>query len=167
MTEFLTSALLGVLLVVTAASKLTRRRQFIRVLMGYRFIPKHLAPLLSRLLPLVEGITGIWLISRVYMPLPAVAAAALFAFFGAVMLMATVFGLRGRSCGCGFPKWLEGRIGWSVVGRDGVLACIALLSGGITETFVWAAMAAFFLVAIAGKLLTTQRRLEPGTRTAN
>lgn len=123
---FLVVALaLGTLFVVSGVKKLKDVAGFRQLLDNYRLLPAPLVPLVAIFLPLMELAVGALLIAGVQ---PSLAAAGLL-----LLLYAAAMGinlLRGRShidCGCfGFAS-VRPTIGWPLVGRNVLLAGIALV----------------------------------------
>ena len=123
----------AVLLGTAASHKIRDMAAFEGVLADYRLLPEWLEGLVARTVPGIEGVlAAMWLAAPWQADaalLAGVATAVLMLGYGAAM---TTNLLRGRSwidCGCGGGEQLS----WVLVGRNGVLAAIALVTLAITD----------------------------------
>lgn len=119
--------LLAVVLATAAISKLRALDEFTGVVHNYRLLPEPLVRPVALALPPLELVVALGLLLEPTRSLAAAAAVAL--LFGFALAMAINL-LRGRvdiDCGC-FAASLKQRIGWGLVGRNGVLIVLALLA---------------------------------------
>ena len=131
------------------------------VIANYRLLPRSAVPLVSALLPPLEIIIGLLLLSAFAMPWGPLAAIALLALFAAAMAINL---RRGRSfidCGCG-QSFLKQTLRWTLVARNAVLALL-LLPSLVGASMTWApsgvaAGLAFFLLYL---VLNTISALPP------
>jgi hypothetical protein len=120
---------------------------FVQQLRAYRLVPAALTSPVAMALALAETITAVTLLNPMW-ALPALAAASLFASYGAAMAINL---LRGRSdvdCGCGGPLAARRTIDWTLVVRNAGLTMLALLALLAFSTQAPARDASLFLVIV-------------------
>ncbi len=117
----------GLVFMLAAVQKAMHWRILPGVVANYRILPRWMALPAAALLPPVEMILSILILSAQFRPLPALAAIALLLLFVAAM---TVNIMRGRDqidCGCG-EAFLRQTLNWALVARNGLLAALLLPS---------------------------------------
>lgn len=172
---------LATVFVFAGLSKLGRRPEFAGAVRGYALLPERVVPAVAAALPPLELAAGILLALGL---LTALAAAALAALVAAFAVAIAVNLLRGREIDCGcFGAAAPRRIGWGAVGRNLVLALLAIavavqaprplaldhaLFGGKAETstgdaaaLLVAATAAVVAFAVCSAALRVHRRTSP------
>ena len=111
------------LLFLSAAShKLLQPQAFAATFVAYRVLPGRLAPL-SRLVPLMEGVVGVSLLSGAARPAAAAAGALLLALYAGVVALNLHRGRRDLACGCGGPNDHRPIAAW-MVWRNLILALL-------------------------------------------
>lgn len=114
----------GIILVVSAAAKLSRLQEFRLALDQYRLIPRRAVPLAARVVPAAELLVGLLLVLGLGLRPASAAAAFLLLVFAAAV---TINLYRGREIDCGcLGIEIEQKIGWRTVARTVVLAGIAV-----------------------------------------
>jgi uncharacterized membrane protein YphA (DoxX/SURF4 family) len=117
----------GLVFVLAGVQKAQSWKILPGVISNYRLLPPFAVPLVSALLPPVELLLGLALLSALAMPWAQVAAIVLLVLFAAAMAINI---RRGRSfidCGCG-QSFLKQSLRWSLVARNGALALLLLPS---------------------------------------
>jgi len=126
------------------------------VIANYRLLPRFAVAPASVLLPPVEILVGLLLLSAQMMPWAPLAAIALLALFAAAMAINL---RRGRSfidCGCG-QSFLKQSLRWSLVARNAVLVLLlapslAAMPGPFALSGVAAGLAFFLLYLVLNTL---------------
>ena len=113
----------GLVFVLAAVQKARHWKLLPGVIANYRLLPRALAPLASALLPPVEMIVGLLLLSGLLMPWAQWFAIALLALFAAAMAVNIARGRAHIDCGCG-QSFLKQSLRWSLVARNAVLALL-------------------------------------------
>lgn len=116
---------LALLFASAAISKLGGIEEFYGVVRNFRLLPEGLARPAAMALPVVELAVAVGLlVTPLAMP-AAIAAAGLLALFGLAIAVNVVRGRTQIDCGC-FRNGLKQRISWLLVGRNALLAGLAL-----------------------------------------
>ena len=117
----------GLVFAAAAVQKARHWKLLSGVIANSRLLPRGLAPAASALLPLVEMIVGLLLLSARLMPWAGGAAVALLALFAAAMAVNIMRGRGHIDCGCG-QSFLKQTLSWTLVARNAVLALLLLPS---------------------------------------
>jgi hypothetical protein len=130
------------------------------VIANYRLLPRVAVAPVSALLPPLEIIVGLLLLSAFASPAAPLAAIALLALFAAAMAINLRRGRAHIDCGCG-QSFLKQSLRWTLVVRNGALALLLLPS--LATPMTWAlsgvvAGLAFFLLTL---VLNTISALPP------
>src|SRR5262249_15426987 len=102
-------------------------RIFSAVLANYRLLPRALVTPVAVLLPPVEMLVGILLLSAQIRPFGALAAIALLSLFAVAMAINLKRGRSEVDCGCG-NSFLKQNWSWVLVGRNAGLAALLIPS---------------------------------------
>lgn len=154
---------LGLLFLAAGAAKLAAPRRFATAVAGYRLLPAAASLPVAILLAASEVVAGAAAISfaeRLQSAGLAVCAFLLL-LYAAAMAINLLRGRRAIDCGCTTAVTTARAIGWDLVLRNGLLACLATAAGtlGTTERgLIW-----FDAVTIAGgatMLLVTYATIE-------
>lgn len=140
--EITLSIVLGLVFLASAIPKLRRPKSFILVVLEYRILPPALGQLYARVLPPVEFLVGLLLITGVAVRVAAICSSAILLSF-IVAVGISIAQNRDLDCGC-FGQGRERRIGWGLMLSDGGLlaASVALsaLFGGPPDSTPWSAL---------------------------
>ncbi|HET7085682.1 MAG TPA: MauE/DoxX family redox-associated membrane protein [Rhizomicrobium sp.] len=117
----------GLVFVLAAVQKTQHWRIFSGVVANYRLLPDALVAPAAWLLPPVEMLVGILLLSAQLEPLGAMAAIVLLSLFAAAMAINLKRGRSHIDCGCG-RSILKQSLSWVLVGRNAGLAVLLLPS---------------------------------------
>lgn len=121
--------LVGLVLLVAAATKFKAADGTLRTTVkAYGLLPKALVGPVAAFLPWFELSIGLSLLLGLVLPFPALAAAAMFLAFSLGISINLIRGRRDIDCGC-FGKAGQ-KLSWWLVGRNVLLALIAILSSG-------------------------------------
>lgn len=112
----------GLILLIAGFDKLRHRILLPGVIANYRLLPNGLVAPAATILPIAEILIGAALIAGGW-PLPVLLAILLLMLFGGAMAINIRRGRTHIDCGCGRPQ-LRHPIGWSLVGRNAVLATL-------------------------------------------
>ena len=132
-----TKAILGFVLVSSSTAKLVQAlNTFEQVVRSYALLPDSLAPVVARVLPMLELVLGSTLLivgpNGIATALTSFVAATLFVVFAAAIAINLLRGRRDLSCGC----WglTQNRLHAGLVVRNGLLSvlCIALAGEGVS-----------------------------------
>jgi hypothetical protein len=133
--------LIGLLLLSVAVSKLTHRQQFQQGILDYQIIPHRLeqrimfSSLLAVGIPILELITGLGLLTGLFLIPTLVLATSLFTIFTYAILHNLVKGRTDLSCHCGGTLG-DHRISWWLVGRNAFfIACTLFLFIPLDDPF--------------------------------
>ena len=137
----------GLVFVLAATQKAQHWRIFSAVLANYRLLPRALVTPAAALLPPVEMLVGILLLSAQIRPFGALAAIALLSLFAAAMAINLKRGRSEIDCGCGH-SFLKQNLSWLLVGRNAGIAALLIPS----LVFTRAMPAAVILTGIAAGL---------------
>jgi hypothetical protein len=145
----------GLVFVLAAAHKAQHWRVFSGVVANYRLLPRAAVAPVAALLPPLELLLGLLLLSAQIRPWGELAAIALLGLFAAAMAINIRRGRVEIDCGCG-QSVLKQTLRWALVGRNGVLAALLLPSlaeaGPASMTMLLTGVAAglgFFLLYLA------------------
>ena len=117
----------GLVFVLAAVQKAQAWKLLPGVISNYRLLPRFAVPLVATLLPPVELVVGLLLLSAQVMPWAQAAAIALLVLFAAAMATNIRRGRAFIDCGCG-QSLLKQSLRWSLVMRNGILALLLLPS---------------------------------------
>jgi Methylamine utilisation protein MauE len=102
------------------------------VISNYRLLPRWMNWPVAALLPPLEMVLGISLLSAQLKPWPELTAVALLLLFAAAMAVNIGRGREHIDCGCG-ESFLRQTLSWALVARNGVLAILLVPSLVMTE----------------------------------
>ena len=111
----------GLVFIVAAAQKAQHWRIFSAVVANYRLLPGWAVAPVAILLPPVELLVGILLLSAQFAPFGAEAGIALLGLFAVAMAINLRRGRSQIDCGCGHA-FLKQTLNWTLVGRNAGLA---------------------------------------------
>ena len=117
----------GLVFVLAAVQKAQAWKLLPGVIANYRLLPRFAVPVAAALLPPVELVLGLLLLSALAMPFAQVSAMVLLGLFAAAMAVNIHRGRSFIDCGCGRPL-LKQSLRWSLVARNGALALLLLPS---------------------------------------
>jgi len=117
----------GLVFLAAAAQKAAHWRILPGVIANYRLLPRVLVDPAAALLPPLEMIVGVALLSAMARPWPALAAIVLLAVLAAALAINLHRGRVDIDCGCG-QSFLKQRLSWTLVVRNAVLAALLLPS---------------------------------------
>jgi Methylamine utilisation protein MauE len=117
----------GLVFLLAAIQKVQHWRILTGVIANYRLLPRAGVGLASALLPPLEMLVGVLLLSAMAGAWPALAAIVLLALFAAAMAINLRRGRAHIDCGCG-QSFLKQTLRWTLVARNGVLAVLLLPS---------------------------------------
>jgi hypothetical protein len=117
----------GLVFMLAAVQKAMHWRILPGVVANYRMLPRWMVSPASALLPPVEMILSILLLSALLRPWPVLAAMALLALFAGAMAINITRGRDQIDCGCG-ETFLRQTLNWTLVARNFVLAALLLPS---------------------------------------
>jgi hypothetical protein len=113
----------GLVFILAATQKTQHWRIFSGVVANYRVLPRALVALVAALLPPVEMVLGILLLSAQFRPFGALGAIVLLGLFAAAMAINLRRGRTAIDCGCG-QSLLKQNLSWMLVGRNAALAAL-------------------------------------------
>jgi len=117
----------GLVFVAAATHKAQHWRIFSGVVANYRLLPRALALPVAALLPPVELMLGLLLLSAQFRPFAEFATIGLLALFAAAMAINIRRGRVEIDCGCG-QSVLKQTLRWALVWRNGALAALLVPS---------------------------------------
>jgi uncharacterized membrane protein YphA (DoxX/SURF4 family) len=117
----------GLVFVLAATQKAQHWRIFSGVLANYRLLPRALVTPAAALLPPLEMLVGILLLSAQIRPFGALAAIAFLSVFAAAMAINLKRGRSEIDCGCGHSL-LKQNLSWVLVSRNAGLAALLIPS---------------------------------------
>jgi len=153
----------GLVFVLAGVQKAQHWKLLSGVISNYRLLPRWIVAPASALLPPVELIVGLLLLSAQMVPWAQAAAIALLALFAAAMAINIRRGRAHIDCGCG-QSFLKQSLRWSLVARNGALALLllpSLATAAMPMSLVLSGVAgglAFFLLTL---VLNTLSALPP------
>jgi hypothetical protein len=122
----------GLVFVLAATQKAMHWRILPGVVSNYRLLPRALSWPVAALLPPVEALLGIGLLSAQLKPWPELAVMVLLSGFAAAMAINVMRGRDHIDCGCG-ETFLRQTLSWGLVARNGVLVLLLTPSLMMTE----------------------------------
>jgi uncharacterized membrane protein YphA (DoxX/SURF4 family) len=132
--EVLLSTALGVIFLASAVPKLRHPKGFILAVLEYRVLPPRLSRFYARLVPPLESLVALLLISGTSVRS---AAAVLLPMLLSFMVAVGINLARGRNLDCHcFGKATRRPIGWSLLLQDGVLLGAAITLSVVTSEWV-------------------------------
>jgi len=143
----------GLVFVLAATHKAQHWRIFSGVVANYRLLPRALVGPVAILLPPVEMLVGILLLSAQVRPFGAGAAVALLAVFAAAMAINLRRGRIHIDCGCG-QSFLKQNLSWLLVGRNAGLAALLIPSLVFADAMTMATALSGVAAGLAFFLLT-------------
>ena len=117
----------GLVFLLAATQKMSHWRIFFGVVANYRLLPRAAVAPVAALLPPLEMIVGLLLLSAQILPWAEAVAAALLILFAGAMAINLHRGREHIDCGCG-QSFLKQTLSWTLVARNGVLAALLLPS---------------------------------------
>jgi hypothetical protein len=143
----------GLVFLAAAAQKASHWRILPGVIANYRLLPHWAIAPAASLLPPLEMILAILLLSAWFKPWPALAAMSLLALFATAIAINLKRGRIHIDCGCG-QSFLKQTLRWALVWRNAGLAALLLpsliLPGPVSATLTGAAAGlGFFLLYLA------------------
>jgi hypothetical protein len=121
----------GLVFILAATQKAMHWRILPGVIANYRLLPRWAALPAAALLPPVEMILAILLLSAQFQFWPALGTIALLGLFGAAMAINIRRGRDYIDCGCG-DSFLRQSLSWMLVARNGLLAALLVPSLAMT-----------------------------------
>ena len=116
--------LIALVLLIAGILKLGKPNEFVEAVRNYELLPKSIAAFAGRLLPVIELLAGIGLLSGILVLWSALTAVGLFVLFGLAVAINLLRGRRDISCGC-FGRRQDERLSWGLVARNALLAGLA------------------------------------------
>ena len=110
--------LLGIVLIFSGITKIIDPSKAVDFMLEFKVIPEFLILIVVSILPILEILIGVLLISGMYQKFASISALVLFSGFFIISIYGTIIGLS-SDCGC-FGSVIKSRIGWSMVVRNGV-----------------------------------------------
>ncbi len=154
----------GLVFLLAAVQKAQHWRILPGVIANYRLLPRWMNGPAAALLPPVEMVLAVLLLSALFNPWPSLAAMALLALFAAAMAINIRRGRDHIDCGCG-ESFLRQTLNWTLVARNGLLVVLlvpALATGGhMTMPMILTATAAGIGLFLLYLLLNVFAALPP------
>jgi hypothetical protein len=117
----------GLVFVLAATQKMQHRKILPGVIANYRLLPRVAVAPAAALLPVLEMIAGVLLLTAQAVPWAQLLAFTLLALFAAAMAINILRGRAHIDCGCG-QSFLKQTLSWTLVGRNAALAVLLLPS---------------------------------------
>lgn len=121
-----TRCVIGAILLVAAVAKLGRHGQLVSIVFNYRIVPTPLVRPVAALLPAIELIVAVALLTGIEVRYAGASAAALFVLFGLAMAINLARGRSEIACGCFGARGDQEPLRWLYVWRNVGLAGAAL-----------------------------------------
>jgi uncharacterized membrane protein YphA (DoxX/SURF4 family) len=121
----------GLVFLLAATQKAQHWRILPGVIANYHLLPRWMNWPTAALLPLMEMVLAILLLSGLFNPRPSLAAMALLALFAAAIAINISRGRGHIDCGCG-ETFLRQTLSWTLVARNGLL--MVLLTPSLVAT---------------------------------
>ena len=141
----------GLVFVLAAVQKARHWKILPGVIANYRLLPRATVTSASALLPPVEMIVGLLLLSALLMSWAQACAVALLALFAVAMAVNIARGRADIDCGCG-QSFLKQTLRWTLVARNAALALLLLPSlsspAAATPSGIAAGLAFFLLYLV-------------------
>lgn len=132
--QILLSVVLALIFLVSAVPKLRHPKGFILAVLEYRVLPRPLSWLYARLLPPLELLLALLLVSGTAVRLAAIILSLLLLSF---MIAISINLARGRNLDCHcLGKARRRSIGWGLLLQDGVLLSAAIVLAFITRAWI-------------------------------
>ncbi len=147
--DLFSRVLLALIFLQAAHGKLANRSVLPAIVRNYRLLPHAAVRPAAAILPIVEVLLAAALLSGPAPAAAAIAAAALLVLFAAAMGVNLMRGRREIDCGC-FQSGLRQSLSWFLVGRNLVLAALAML--GVLGATVELDPASVVEAAVAGAI---------------
>ena len=119
-----TRIFVGIVLLIAALLKFIDRRGFGEAVRDYGILPKRVAGVFAKWLPVIEFATAVGMLLGLFLFLAIPTSLVLFLMFGSAVMVNLVRGRRKISCGC-FGAGLDKELNWTLVGRNVVLTCLS------------------------------------------
>jgi len=119
--------LLGIVLIFSGIAKIADPSKAVDLMLEFKAIPEAFILIIVSILPVLEILIGVLLISGMYQKFASISALILFSGFFLISIYGTIMGLR-SDCGC-FWSVIKSRIGWGMVVRNGVFVVGAVYVG--------------------------------------
>jgi len=116
---------LGVIFIYAAVGKIADPGRFAGDIAAYRLLPVFTVNILALVLPYVELLTGLGLLTGVWVDAASAIASALITIFLIAALSAMARGLN-IECGC-FTLSGTGKVGWDLIARDTLMLTTAIV----------------------------------------
>ncbi len=130
------SGILGGIFLASSVPKLRHPKGFLLTVLEYRILPSSLSMLYARLVPWLELLIALLLLSGTGVRSAATITVLLLLSF---MIAVSINLARGRDLDCNcFGKGLRRSVGWGTLLQEGILASAAIALGTIAQT--WAAL---------------------------
>ena len=153
----------GLVFLLASVQKIRHWRLLPGVIGNYRLLPRWAVGAAGTLLPLVEMLAAIALLSGQSGLWPAIAGIALLMVFAAAMAVNVARGRSHIDCGCG-QEFLAQHLSWALVGRNLMLAGLLLpslvVSAPVPAAEIWTGAAAglgFFLLYLLFNVFSALR----------
>ena len=154
----------GLVFLLAATQKAQHWRILPGVIANYRLLQHWMTGPAAALLPPVEMVLAILLLSALFNPWPSVAAMALLLSFAAAMAINIRRGRGYIDCGCG-ESFLRQTLSWTLVARNGLLAVLLMpalaAAGHMTMPMILTASAAGIGLFLLYLLLNVFAALPP------
>jgi len=111
--------ILGIVLIFSGITKIIDPSKAVNLMLELKVIPEPVILIVISILPVLEILIGVLLISGMYQKLAAISALILYTGFFLISIYGTLIGLS-SDCGC-FGSVIKSRIGWGMVVRNGML----------------------------------------------
>jgi uncharacterized membrane protein YphA (DoxX/SURF4 family) len=127
--------LISLILIAGGISKLADISGFAELLKKYNLLPSFLTSLTAILLPVIEIITGVFLLTNLLISWASLSALLLFVIFTLAMTINIIRGNRQIPCGC-FGTASNVPLSWWHVGRNILFVFLSVVSLSIGEEYI-------------------------------
>ncbi|HHL57775.1 MAG TPA: DoxX family membrane protein, partial [Bacteroidetes bacterium] len=110
--------ILGIILIFSGIAKIADPSKAVNLMLEFKVIPELVILIVVSILPILEILIGVLLISGMYPKFASISALVLFSGFFFISIYGTLIGLS-SDCGC-FGSVIKSRIGWGMVVRNGM-----------------------------------------------
>jgi len=110
--------ILGLILLFSGIAKIADPSKAVNLMLEFKIVPESVILIIISILPVLEILFGVLLISNMYQKFASISALVLFTGFFLISIYGTITGLN-SDCGC-FGSVIKSRIGWGMVVRNGV-----------------------------------------------
>ena len=118
---------LGLVLIFSGVAKIADPSKVVNLMLEFNIIPEAVILSVVSILPVLEILIGVLLVTGMYPKFASVSALVLFSGFFLISIHGTLIGLS-SDCGC-FGSVIKSRIGWGMVVRNGVFVVGAVYGG--------------------------------------